>query len=721
MSTARKLKKAAGGAPIIPLATDLDGTNDYLSRASDFSGNSDSKTFTLSIWTYWTGDGTDYIYYAATAGDQFRFYLSVGSSNYQIVGTNSAGTTILQVDFSAPTGAPLENTFSNILVSADLASASNRHIYVNDEIPPSVTWSTYTNDTISFTQPKHFIGAFTGGTLRFEGRLADAFLDYTYRDLSMEANRRLFTVIDDEQGLISVGGNSLASLNPIFTALTDPDDLTLNQGTGGVWALNGVMDRSQRGVNQFNASASEFDGVSDSLTIAALSNKPPDGKLLTFSANFKSINTELTLLTLQAVQNSTTLPRLRIYQNSPTDTLWILIEDGSGTNVNIRTNLVGIPNRHYSIQAAIDSSDTNKTIVVVNGEIDSSLVSNTSAGRDILYSGYNASAIGKDFTTTEGAMSAGEVWADNVYIDLSTENPFFDGDSQTPKYLGEMGEIPTGAQPLIYLPVRGDNAGQNLGDGGLYTVNGGPLVGARGLSEYWARSSSFDALSESLRRIGAFSGTGARSVATLMFSFARDATSGTRTLFVQTNTAVTQFRGFQITTVGTTLDIELYNNSNVKILDVSQASAFTSAGEWVNVMLWFDLSNASNRGMVINNAVKTPSWTTYTNDTFDISTSDQNTYLGVQQLGSSQFDGDIGNFIWWDQYIDLSAEADRLKYFDGLGNPIDIQPAIDSGDIQQPMLYLRMDDTGDLGLDSSANSNNFTMEGTVSAGADVNG
>ena len=55
MSFARRLLSVDSGAPL-PRAIGFDGTNDFLSRSSDFTGNTDGKTFTFSGWVY-IGDG----------------------------------------------------------------------------------------------------------------------------------------------------------------------------------------------------------------------------------------------------------------------------------------------------------------------------------------------------------------------------------------------------------------------------------------------------------------------------------------------------------------------------------------------------------------------------------------------------------------------------------------------------------------------------------------
>ncbi len=267
MSTARRLLRAVGAAASPEArATDLDGTNDYLSRASDFTGNADGKTFTFSAWVYLDSEGTNNAYLYNTAG--LVCYLS--NNSVQFSGRNAASTLI----FSTNSVSIPSDTWTHLLMSVDLTSAALRWFYVDDVNRTSdLAWSPYTNDTLNTTNALHSVGANTGGGDKTFGRNADVFLDYTYRDLSIEANRRLFTTIDPALGLVPVAPSALGAMSPIMTAFTNPDDLTENLGTGGAWTQNGVMARSNRGPNQFNAVASEFDGGSDWLHVQGLTGR----------------------------------------------------------------------------------------------------------------------------------------------------------------------------------------------------------------------------------------------------------------------------------------------------------------------------------------------------------------------------------------------------------------------------------------------------------------
>lgn len=174
---------------IPPEGVDFDGVNDYLSRSTDLVGNVDSKTFTFSCWVYHTLD-QGYIYSVSNSG-QSGLNIIANETSLTLFGANSAQTTILNatINYALP-----KNTFANIKISIDLTSTLNRSVYINDSLA-SVTWSTYNNDFIDFTRPSHSVGSSENVT-HYKGRLSNLFLDYTYRDLSIEANRRLFITAD---------------------------------------------------------------------------------------------------------------------------------------------------------------------------------------------------------------------------------------------------------------------------------------------------------------------------------------------------------------------------------------------------------------------------------------------------------------------------------------------------------------------------------------------
>ena len=174
-------------------AVDLDGTNDYFSRASDLVGNADGKTITFSAWVWVENNGTDsHTLYHSSSG---RFSVQVTPTGLTVLGVNTSGTNVLTATVPLFDADIELRTFYHLLVSIDLSNTSRRFIYIND-IPATVTWTTYTNTNIDFTQDVHRIGITVGGANRLKGRLSHVFLAYQYVDLSVEANRRIFITAD---------------------------------------------------------------------------------------------------------------------------------------------------------------------------------------------------------------------------------------------------------------------------------------------------------------------------------------------------------------------------------------------------------------------------------------------------------------------------------------------------------------------------------------------
>lgn len=200
----------------------FDTTDDYIERSSDFSSNTDGKTFTLSAWVWWAWVGNSIPIYGFGSSDS-RFVLNSG--NFEVVLYNDSTKVIDQnitYNFN-----PHRNSWVHILISLNVNTGAGK-LYVNDS---AVSWtpSIMNNLNITFTGGTHQINRigsdFTGPG---ECKLSDVYLDYTYRDLATTANRRLF--IDANGG----AADGLASLNPImYLPFSSDYAVTKNLGTGG--------------------------------------------------------------------------------------------------------------------------------------------------------------------------------------------------------------------------------------------------------------------------------------------------------------------------------------------------------------------------------------------------------------------------------------------------------------------------------------------------------
>ncbi len=693
MSQARKLMMA-GNLDTEPLGTDLDGANDFLSRSSDFSGNADGKVFTTSFWVYRRNPFERNI---ITSGNPNHLLVQAeGDNTLSVLAHNTGGSLILSAGSSLTI--PIK-TWTHVLVSVDLANASNRSMYINDAEDSGVSWSVYTDADIGFTQSEWAIGSDISGANTLQGRLADVFLDYTYRDLTIESNRRLFTTISSSKGLVSVGGDALAVLNPIMTAFTDPEDQTLNQGTGGAWTVNGTMVRSQRGVNQFSAVAGFFDGATDYLaetSFAANSNTT----LLTLSFHCSTItngyifslyDSGVGTNTVGAHANAT--DKLTFHGNKPSPLAAVLdmttptIPDG----------------RNVFIQLSMDLSDAAKRHVFIDGvDVTDDCTWTTYNTAEVFYNSLaDTTRFGNKFSGDYYDGSIGEGYFDQSYIDLSVDNPFWDSTLNKPKYLGEQGEYPTGSQPLIYLPIRADDAGNNLGSKSNFTVNGSPAVGIRGISEFWSRSMLVVT-------------AGARLINTQITADTTVANLSCVAFFKSDTAAWSSGR---VLDIGGTSGFTLSQTANEDFQAfVGGQGAGMVGGPIPNPTDWqviFCSYDGANISMVFDGVENTTAKT----GTIDLSG-----LVGIANTHAGGFSnsGEMYSALYFsNEYIDFSDEDNRLLFVDALGFPVPLQESITNGLIPEGLIRMGFEDVDDLGANSGTGGD-FTITGTITAGADVN-
>lgn len=692
MSISRLMQMGAAGqisGAVEAEAIDFDGTNDYL-LVNPLSGASDSKQFTLSFYCYFLGGQDSNI---LTFNDRSNSYFEIatdGKIKCNLRDTQSTPKTCFEINRNK--SVPF-NTWFNLLISIDLTSTGKRHVFLNDEdITSEIEFLDYENQFIEFSDSEYVIAGEGFGTpsASFDGRLSHVYLDYTYRDLSVEANRRLFVDYDETGGLVPASGQ--ASLSPIlYVPMDDPDDPGRNDGTGGDFTLNGTVAQSGRGPNQYNAPASTFDGANDyvrrtslsglssskqfTLSMIAKPTKSASSGTGSFEVRTGGSNGSALIIDFITTEGG---PRVYAKKQDNTEIMSFVGTDS------------GFPlNSYGSIQMSVDLSDPSKRAVFVNGikavDSDFSLFVDDFIGfasnSPVNVGGFGSSPTG-DFG---GELS--DIWFDTTYIDLSASNPFYDSDTGKPKYLGENGELPTGTAPLIYLPLRADNAGANKGTGGDFTVNSGPLVGARGPSEFWADSAEFNGTDQYLSRSSALAGISDSKAISFAAVF-RKVTDTQNTVILRLEDGSGIYR-FQVG-LGDGNDISLaaYDGSS-NILSAT-ASNVVNTDTWHLLLVSFDLSNVSNRAVYIDNVLQSTTWGTYTDALIDLSASNNNG-IGAYPDGSIPFDGKIG-FLWFNtEYIDFSQEANRLKFFDAFGYPVDVGEDGSKPTGNQPLVYMNND------------------------------
>ncbi len=696
-------------------AIDFDGTNDYLSRASDLTGNADGKTFTFSAWVYVSSysTATQRIYASVTTGGNMRFSIVVNSSGITLTGVNASATTILSS--VGNTVVPL-NSFTNIIVSVDLSNTENRFVYINDALDTTQNWATYSDDSIDFTassiSPAHVVAVSSLNTTKVLGRLAHLYLDYTYRDLSVEANRRLFITADRKPA------SGQAALNPIlYLPLSDATQPGKNLGTGGDFTLTGVVAKSGRGPNQFNAAYSDFDGSADYLSRTSIAGIA-DGKQIIFSCVF---STDALSSQLFAIGESGGNPLIIGFGGVPNLTIQIYNTAKSVLALNATISGVTlVANRNYQLVFSVDMSNTANRSVYINGQ---SATTSWSAYIDTnLHLTYSGSGGGYYV----GLLSAffngrlGHLYFDTSYIDLSVPANLAKfvtgtGIDAKPVDLGANGELPTGTAPLIYLPMFGNNAGKNYGTGGDFTVNSGPYPGARGPNEYWGNKADFDGSTGYLSRASALTGVSDGKTFSASFRCIPDANNG---IFFKLNIDTTKYLLFKITSSGEIQCKLLIDGSVLLYFTGTFQVLLNSTHHSVNICI--DLENASKRFFYINNIQESVTWNSYVNSNIRFS-SVTSASIGVDWNGVSTYqthlDGKLSELYFTTDYIDFSLEANRLKFRDAFGNPVDLRPQIEAGTLPNPAIYMRFDPANKGKNDGTGGD--FTVNGTITDGGQL--
>lgn len=227
-----------GGDRYTPPAVVFDGSNDYLARGADLSSNADSKTFLLSGWFYFTDISTADRRIFQNTGSALHISVDFTNGKLLINAENAAGTQILVATVDTPVIAT--GAWTHIAIAIDLANSSNRAVYINNSAA-SVTWTTYTNDTIDFTVADHFIGATTGGGGKLAAYVADFYLAFgQYLDLSSSANRAKFRSGGRPVYLGADGSKPTGTAPSIFLS-GQANAFATNKGTGGGFTTTGTL------------------------------------------------------------------------------------------------------------------------------------------------------------------------------------------------------------------------------------------------------------------------------------------------------------------------------------------------------------------------------------------------------------------------------------------------------------------------------------------------
>jgi len=222
-------------------------SNEYLS-AGQMSGVSDSKLFTASFWLNIQSLGSSMqvidfgesgvrsnISFALTASGDPAFTLNASTTGSALNAVVASISTTLSA-----------GQWQHILMSFDTSDTGKRHIYI-DDVADSTIYSAYSNRTMPYTNlPDSTIGSFIGGTGKYNGDVAEFWMDYSYLDLSVESNRRKFISVEGKPVSLGNSGDIPTGTSPVVFLSGQTSTWHTNDGTGGGFTENGTLTTSTK-------------------------------------------------------------------------------------------------------------------------------------------------------------------------------------------------------------------------------------------------------------------------------------------------------------------------------------------------------------------------------------------------------------------------------------------------------------------------------------------
>jgi hypothetical protein len=131
----------------------------------------------------------------------------------------------------------------------------------------------------------------------------------------------------------------------------------------------------------------------------------------------------------------------------------------------------------------------------------------------------------------------------------------------------------------------------------------------------------------------------------------------------------------------------LRDGGGTTVCSITSSTNVTVANGWQHIAFSVDLADTGKRHIYRNDATDL-SVTTYTDATVDFTV--DNWFVGANADGIVKLDGEVADLMLWPgAYLDLSVEANRRKFIDAGGKPVDPGPYGTRPGLGVPALFLR--------------------------------
>lgn len=216
----------------------FDGTNDYLTRTTDLTGNADSKKMIFSTWYKSASSLFPSSYFYSSGSPDAKNYIQLSGGRLYAEFFNSSGATVIRL---AATTQISDTDWHHYAFSFDVGAGIAKILIDGVEDTPYL--NVQTNDTIDFTKDRHVIGAsYTGGYIDYiSASVAETYINFgEYLDISTAGNIGKL-IRNDRPSFLGADGSALTGTAPIIYLNGATSAFPTNKGTGGNFTLAGTL------------------------------------------------------------------------------------------------------------------------------------------------------------------------------------------------------------------------------------------------------------------------------------------------------------------------------------------------------------------------------------------------------------------------------------------------------------------------------------------------
>lgn len=218
----------------------FDGTNDYMKRTTNWTGLSDGRYSTLSVWVKPAAiaDGSRIDLFML---DGAKFYVNRGTGGNLVFTVKGASSSSAIYNRVSNTTVNSGSGWSHILWSFDSLNLVD-HLYINDVADTSTENGYWAYENADWTSTWNMFANVTSN--KWTGDVAQFWWTDEYVDFSVESNRRKF--ISEYGKPVSLGTNGETPTGTTPVAFFDGDSSTFqnNKGSGGNPILYGSLTNS---------------------------------------------------------------------------------------------------------------------------------------------------------------------------------------------------------------------------------------------------------------------------------------------------------------------------------------------------------------------------------------------------------------------------------------------------------------------------------------------